>query len=91
MLDRIPVMTYYHEPEYPRFADRAGLEGTVWVMALISSTGAVEEVRIGRSSGTASLDLAATSAAWRCEWRPGIQNAQPVAVWVSYKVEFKLS
>ncbi len=86
-----PEMIHYTTPEYPRLAKQAGIEGTVWVKALISKSGNVIKAQIGKSSGTASLDDAAVEAAKDNKFKPGIQNGRPINVWVTYKVDFSLS
>ena len=86
-----PEMIYEEQPEYPRLARQAGLEGVVWVKALVDREGKVREAMVAKSSGTASLDDAAVKAAHKNRFKPGIQNGRPVAVWVTYKVEFTLA
>ena len=68
----------------------AGLEGVVWVKALVGSDGSVRDAVVYKSSGTPSLDEAAVAAAPACKFKPAIQNGSPVAMWVTYKVEFVL-
>ena len=85
-----PEMIYQHEPEYPRLARQAGITGVVWVQALVDKEGNVRDARVGKSSGTQSLDEAAVEAAYNNKFKPGIQNGRPVAIWVTYKVEFSL-
>ena len=36
----------------------------------------------------AAAEEAAVKAAYKCRFKPAIQNGRPVAVWVSYQVEF---
>lgn len=86
-----PEMIYEEKPEYPRLARGAGLEGTVWVQALVDKEGTVRKAQVARSSGTAALDEAAVQAAYKNRFKPGIQNGRPVAVWVTYKVDFRIS
>lgn len=86
-----PEMIKQAEPEYPRLAKQAGLEGTVHVQALVDKEGNVREARVLRSSGTQSLDDAAVDAAKLCKFKPGIQNGAPVFCWVSFKYDFKLN
>jgi TonB family protein len=46
---------------------------------------------VAKSSGSnVGFDEAAVEAALQCIYKPAIQNGQPVAVWVTYPVEFKL-
>ena len=53
--------------------------------------GAVRQAIVGKTSGVNSLDEAAVKAAYKCKFKPGIQNNRPVKVWVTYKVEFELT
>lgn len=87
----VPEMIYDEKPEYPRLAKQAGIEGLVWVKALVRTDGTVSKAAVYKSSGTAALDEAAVNAAYKNRYKPGIQNGRPVNVWVTYKVEFNLS
>lgn len=82
---------YYHEPEYPRLARTANMEAIVWVKALIDNEGKVRDAMILKSSGSkAGFDESAIQAAYKCRYKPAIQDGRPVAVWISYKVKFIL-
>jgi len=85
-----PEMIHEVKPTYPRLAEQARITGKVWVMALVDKDGNVRDAKVARSSGTASLDDAAVAAAKECKYKPGIQNGRPVAVWVTYPIEFVL-
>ena len=87
---QMPEMIYYQEPVYPRQAKQAGLEGTVWVKALVGQHGDVVDAIIYKSSGTPSLEEAALAAAPKCRFNPAMRYGQPICVWVVYKVEFRL-
>lgn len=87
----LPEMIHEVKPEYPRLARQAGIEGTVWVKALVSKSGDVIKAQIGKSAGTASLDEAALAVAKENKFKPGIQNGRPINVWVTYKVSFSLN
>ncbi|MGD8921723.1 MAG: energy transducer TonB [Candidatus Zixiibacteriota bacterium] len=90
ILEKYPELIHYVEPEYPRIAKLAGLEGIVWVKALVSKEGRVLDALVEKSSETAALDEAAVKAAYENRFTPGIQNGRPVAVWVTYRVQFVL-
>jgi protein TonB len=78
-------------PKYPDLAQRANIEGTVWVKALVDKEGKVRDVIIVKNSGAnAGFEEAAIDAAKQTVWKPAISNGQPIAVWVTYKVDFKL-
>jgi len=84
-----PVRTV--NPEYPDLARRAGIEGYLWLQVLVDKEGKVRDVQIYKDSGAkAGFEEAAIDAAYRCVWKPAIANGAPVAVWITYKVVFKL-
>ncbi len=86
-----PEMIYQETPEFPRLAKQAGMTGLVWVKALVDKDGNVRDAQVAKTSGTQSLDEAAVKASFKNKFKPGIQNGRPVACWVTYKVEFKLT
>ena len=85
-----PEMIHQEQPSYPRLAEQAGIEGTVWVKALVDKDGDVREAVVYKSSGTQSLDEAAVETAYKNKFKPGIQNGRPVPCWVTYRVDFTL-
>jgi periplasmic protein TonB len=86
-----PVQITQVQPKYPELAQRANIQGTVWVKALVDKEGKVRDVLIAKDSGAnAGFEEAAIDAAKQTVWKPAISNGQPIAVWVTYKVEFKL-
>jgi protein TonB len=89
----IPAEMIYEEiPQYPRLARQAGMEAVVWVKALVDKDGNVKKAMVLKSSGSkAGFDEAAVKAAYKCKFKPAIQNGRPVAVWVSYSVEFTIT
>jgi protein TonB len=95
--DFVPVeihaeMIYEEIPEYPRLARQAGMEAVVWVKALVDKDGDVRQAMVAKSSGSkAGFDEAAVAAAYKCKFKPAIQNGRPVPVWVTYSVEFLLT
>ncbi|MEW5795679.1 MAG: TonB family protein [Candidatus Zixiibacteriota bacterium] len=85
----VPAEMIYEEmPEYPRLAKDAGLEGRVWIKALVGKDGSVKDAAVYKSSGTPLLDDAALKSAPKNKFKPAIQNGRPVAMWVTYKVDF---
>ena len=86
-----PEMIFQAPLDYPRLAKQAGMEGVVWVKALVGKDGEVKKAMVGKSSGSqAGFDEAAVAQAYNCKYKPAIQNGRPVAIWVTYKVEFNL-
>jgi TonB family protein len=86
----IAEMIYNEAAIYPREAEQFGIQGLVWVKALVSSDGSVRDATVYKSSGTRSLDAAAVESAFKCRFKPAMQGGKPVAMWVTYKVEFSL-
>jgi protein TonB len=89
--EEAPVQVVSVTPKYPELAQRANIEGTVWVKALVDKEGKVRDVLIVKDSGAnAGFEEAAIEAGKQTVWKPAISNGQPIAVWVTYKVDFKL-
>ncbi|MEE8576215.1 MAG: TonB family protein [candidate division Zixibacteria bacterium] len=86
-----PEFIYKHQPEYPKLASLAGMEGKVGVRALVARSGDVRECIVQKSSGLQILDEAAVKAGLKCKFKPGIQNGQPVVCWVSFSYDFILT
>jgi protein TonB len=79
------------QPVYPEMARQAQVEGVVWVKSLVDKDGKVRDVIIVKPSGAnAGFEDAAIEAAKKTVWKPAISNGQPVAVWISYKIDFIL-
>lgn len=89
--EEAPVPVKLVDPTYPELARKAGIEGSVWLNVLVDREGAVRDVLAAAKSDTdAGFEEAAATAARQCVWRPAIANGQPTAVWITYKVEFRL-
>ncbi len=86
-----PEMVYQAALEYPLEAKNEGVAGKVWVKALVDKQGSVQKAIVSKSSGSELLDQAALKAAVKNMFKPAIQNSKPVAVWVTYPVEFTLN
>ncbi len=78
------------KPEYPEAARAAGIKGVVVLQVLVSTDGHVTDVRVLRSLEQ-SCDSAAVEAARACRFSPALYRRKPVAVWVSYPVQFRLT
>ncbi len=86
-----PVQISTANPVYPPLAQRAGIQGVVWLKALVDKEGKVRNVIIVKDSeANAGFEEAAIEAAYKTTWKPAIANGQPIALWVTYKVEFVL-
>jgi len=89
--DEPPVPLNEVTYEYPPLAKQAGIEGTVWIKALVDKKGNVRDAIVFKPSGSsAGFEEVAREGAFKIKYKPAISNNQPVAVWVVYKVDFKL-
>ena len=98
----IPVVEYWKveipptsinipQPKYPELARLAGIEGTVFVKALVDIDGKIMATEILKSSGNTTLDEAALEAAKYAVFTPAKQQDMFVRVWVSIPYKFKLN
>jgi protein TonB len=69
-----PRVTRSRMPSYPSAARSKGITGTAVVRFLVGKSGGVESVILARSSGDASLDQAALSAAGGFRFKPGLDG-----------------
>ncbi len=89
--DELPVPLNEVKYEYPPLAKQAGIEGVVWIKALVDKKGNVRDVIILKPSGSsAGFEEVAKKGAFKIKYKPAISNNQPVAVWVTYPVRFTL-
>jgi periplasmic protein TonB len=90
-VDEQPVQITMPEPKYPELARKAGIERKLFVKALIDKDGIVKKALVDKpDSSDIGFEAAAIEAAMQSTWRPAICNGQPLAVWVTYLVVFKL-
>jgi protein TonB len=89
--DEEPQLLVAPEPVYPEMAKKAGVTGTVWIKVLVDKEGKVRDAIVVKESGVnAGFEEAALEAAKKRQYRPAMQNNQPVAVWVAFRVKFQL-
>jgi protein TonB len=77
------------KPKYPELAQRAGLEGTVWVKVLIDEKGTPKRAVVEKSSHEI-FEEAAIEAAMNSLFTPAVTNNGPITCWVSIPYMFKL-
>lgn len=77
-------------PDYPDEARRLRQEGVVLLRVQVNARGRVDGVEIERSSGSPSLDQAATRAVRRWEFEPARRGDTPFASTVTVPVRFRL-
>jgi TonB family protein len=74
---------------YPEIANRAGIEGKIFVQAFIDETGVVTDAKIIRGIGS-GCDEAALEAVKQTKFTPAKQKGTPVKVQVTIPIVFKL-
>jgi protein TonB len=84
-----PTLVHRVEPKYPEMARRARLQGTVFLEAVISTRGDVEDVKVLRSPSPL-FDQEAINAVRQWKYTPALQNGRPVKIFFTIIVEFKL-
>ncbi len=89
--DEDPVALNPGGCEYPPLALQAGIEGTVWIEALVDKDGTIRDAWVVKPSGcSAGFEESALEAAYKIKYKPALSNGQPVAVRVTYPVCFQL-
>jgi TonB family protein len=82
-----PNLLLSRVPTYPRAARAEHVSGPVVVKAIISRSGAVEDVRV--IEGDPLLRGAASEAIYKWRFKPYVLNGQPVKVATTITVDFK--
>ena len=91
MTETLPVRIDEQQLVYPEVAALTGTEGVVIVEALVDREGRVREARVVKPSGSSvGFEQAALVFAHKHLYKPAIQNGRPVAVRITYRVEFRL-
>ncbi|MBD3298136.1 MAG: TonB family protein [candidate division Zixibacteria bacterium] len=90
-VDDMPAMVKSVDPEYPQALADSGVSGTVWIRALVDTDGTVAEAHTLNPNKHDAFNTAAIQAAYKNEFTPAQKNGKPIAVWVTYKVTFKMS
>jgi len=89
-VDELPRKVSGPDLRYPLWAQRKGLQATVIIRFLISSTGSVSHVKIHKVEGDESLAQYAQEAVSRWRFSPAHKQGKPVACWSSQEITFKL-
>jgi protein TonB len=77
------------EPKYPAAMLRAGVGGTVVVVAEVDAQGNPVDVRVVERSGERDLDRAAVNAVRQWRFEPAMRNGKAIATSVKVPVDFK--
>jgi len=89
-IDEPPVPMKIVNPPYPEAASKAGIQGRIFIKALVSKDGTVKKAVAIRTEGSGDLERAALDAALQWTFTPAKVKGQPVAVWVTIPFVFKL-
>jgi protein TonB len=74
------------KPEYPREALMNEEQGTVRIRVLVDTSGKVIDAKVKKSSGSKTLDKAATKAYSLCTFKPAMKDGVPQQDW--YEIEY---
>jgi TonB family protein len=80
-IERVP-------PDYPKWARKKGVEGTVVVQALVGKDGRVKDVHLAYS--VPDLDDYAIACVKQWRFKPAKSKGKPVVVWVAIPIKFTL-
>lgn len=85
-----PVPIRQVDPEYTPEATRKGIQGEVWIEAVVDLEGNVVEPRLLRGLPDDELNRRAMEAIQRWTFRPGMRDGQPVAIIAVFTVTYRL-
>ena len=89
-VDEQPMPVKTVNPAYPEDARKSGVEGTVWVKALIDRKGMVKRAVVIKRNGIESFEEATLGAVKKWEFKPAVVKGESVDVWVAIPFRFKL-
>lgn len=87
-----PKFTFKQSPNYPPSGQRARLQGTVWIEAVLGANGTIRDIRVlrGLYGGKFGFEQAAVDALSGWRFVPGRLGNRPVSVLMTLRIEFKL-
>ena len=88
MVEVKPKVMHSVKPVHPEEAIRDSLEGKVFLKFIVNLDGSVSDVRVLR--GTEEFHQAAIDAVSQFRFKPAEHNGEPVAVWMTLPVSFRL-
>jgi TonB family protein len=88
--EQAPILVENVKPSYPFEAKAQEITGTVWIKILVDTIGVVRETVIleEQSKNTDIFAQSVIDAAMKTKWKPALSKGKPIAVWVTYKVNF---
>ena len=78
------------QDDYPPQSKRLGEEGTTTVRMNVEANGSISQCEIAKSSGFPRLDETACKKLLRARFIAGTENGKPVAMWIEYRVVWKI-
>lgn len=89
--DKMPEALEMNQPVYPEDAKKEKVTCEVLVKIFIDENGDVTDAKTGECTTPGmGFEEAALDAAYQNKFKPAEKDGQPVGVWMSYKVKFKL-
>lgn len=80
----------YKHIVYPEIAQKAGIEGKVYVLVYVNEKGGVDDVKVLKGIG-AGCNEAAVDGIKAVKFTPGKNNGAPVKTKLSLSINFKIS
>lgn len=90
-VDEMPAMVNEATPVYPENLLEAEIMGDVWMRALVGTDGTVREAHPVNPNTHEEFNTAAIEAAYKNKFKPAQKDGKPIAIWVTYKVSFRIS
>ncbi len=86
-----PVLIDKIQPIYPELARKAGIQGKVFLQAIVGRDGAVKDVTVlSTTAPNLGFEQAAMDAVRKWKYKPGEQNGRPVDVYFNVAVDFTI-
>ena len=87
--NRAEVGTALERAYVPLLQSRGDIQGSAQLCLLIAETGAVQDLRMVKSSGDVDLDRAAVSVARVMTFEPAKAGGLPVRIWIAVPMNFR--
>jgi len=85
-----PVLVERELPEYPEGDEYRGIEGDVYIEAVVTTEGTVVEPKLIRGVGNDEMDKRALEAVSKWRFEPGTKDGEPVPVIALFTVTFRV-
>ncbi len=87
----LPVLLDKIQPAYPELARKAGIQGKVYLQAIVTRTGDIKDVSVLSAAPPGlGFEEAALKAVRQWKYKPGEQNGRAVDVYFTVAVEFTI-